>query len=325
MSQFLEPERLAEHRRRNLVHSVLLVAGIGLVTLVGAVLIWSWWGILVAIASVGFVIAFGPRVSPDRVMRYYRGELVDPARGSQLARLVAALAARAELAATPRLYVIPSATLNAFATGSPARASIGITEGLLRRLSLREVAGVLAHEMSHIRNNDLLVMGLADAMTRFTQVLAYAAVLLAVINIPMWLIGQDTFSWIAIGVLYLAPTVSSLLQLALSRAREFDADSEAASLTGDPLGLASALRSLERRHGRFWEDLMLPVPARRIPTPSLLRSHPETQERIRRLVELSRQPMPPAIVAGAEEPMFTLVGLGPGQLVPRYRWPGIWF
>lgn len=324
MSYLLEPERLAEHKWRNTVHSVLLVGGIGLVTLLGAVLIWSWWGVLVAVASVAFVLLLAPRVPPERVMRYYRGELVDPVRGGQLARLVEVLAARSELPALPRLYVIPSATLNAFAAGQPEHAAIGITEGLLRRLSMREVAGVLAHEVSHIKNNDLFVMGLADAMTRFSQVLAYVAVLLAVLNIPAWLIGQPTFSWAAIVVLYLAPTVSSLLQLALSRAREFDADREAAGLTGDPLGLASALKSLERQQGRFWEDLMLPVPARRVPTPSLLRSHPETTDRIQRLVELSRHPMPPPVVV-VEEPMVTLVGLGPGQLTPRYRWPGIWF
>ena len=72
--------------------------------------------------------------------------------------------------------------------------------------------------------------------------------------------------------------------MALSRTREYDADREAAGLTGDPAGLASALGSLERYQGRVWEDLMLPFPARRIPYPSLLRSHPETADRINRLV-----------------------------------------
>ena len=324
MTPFLEPERLAEHRWRNTLHSVLLVGGIGILTLLSSILVWSWIGVLVAMVAVASVALLGPRVAPETVMRVYRGELVDPRRGGQLARLVEVLADRAELPVHPRLYVIPSAALNAFATGKPGHAAIGITEGLLRRLSMREVAGVLAHEMSHIRNNDLFVLGLADAMTRFTQALAYVAVFLAVLNVPAMLLGLATFSWIAIGLLYLAPTVASLMQLALSRAREYDADREAAGLTGDPLGLASALRTVERQQGHFWEDLMMPVPARRIPVPSLLRSHPDTEDRVARLLDLSRQPVRRPVTV-VEEPMISLVGVAAAQLAPRYRWPGVWY
>jgi heat shock protein HtpX len=95
-------------------------------------------------------------------------------------------------------------------------------------------------------------------------------------------------------------------------------------LTGDPLGLAAALSLLERYEGRFWEDLMFPVPARRIPQPSLLRSHPETAERIARLKDVGTQQVAAPIVF-VDEPMFTMVGLGPAQLAPRYRWPGLWY
>ena len=83
---------------------------------------------------------------------------------------------RAELKAKPTLYVIPSLTLNAFATGSPGHAAIGITEGLVRKLSMKEVAAVLAHEISHIRNNDLTVMAIADIASRIVQGMSYAAV-----------------------------------------------------------------------------------------------------------------------------------------------------
>src|SRR5690606_19051523 len=131
----------------------------------------------------------------------------------------------------PRLYVIPSATLNAFATGTPDNASIAVTAGLLRTLNLRELAGVLAHEVSHIRNNDLWVMGLADAMSRFTQALSTLAMMLAMFSFVGMLAGVIFVSWWAILVLYLAPLVSSLLQLGLSRAREYDADLEGAMLT----------------------------------------------------------------------------------------------
>ena len=323
MGPFLDAERHAEHRTHNLLHSVLMIGGIGLLMLISSYLIASWAGVVVAALSVALLAFFGPRVKPDAVMRIYRARPVDQRHGAQLLRIVEVLSDRAELPTTPRLFVVPSATLNAFASGTPERAVIAVTEGLLRRLSLREVAGVIAHEMSHIRNRDLAVMGLADAMTRYTQMLAYVAIFMAILNGPAWLLGVPIFPWAAIALLYLAPAVSSLLQLALSRTREFDADLEAAGLTGDPVGLASALGSLERLQGNFWEDLMLP-PTRRVPYPSLLRSHPDTGDRIARLTDLARHALARPM-SYPEEPMFTLVGLGPGEMTPRHRWPGLWY
>ena len=167
-------------------------------------------------------------------------------------------------------------------------------------------------------------MALADAMTRFTQVLSYLAVFLAIFNLPAWLLGDVDMPFLGLLLLYLAPTIGSLLQLALSRTREYDADLAGAELTGDPRGLASALAKLERYQGSFWEDLMFPVPARRIPQPSLLRSHPPTEERIRRLLELEHRELPPPIEV-VEEPMVSMVGVSPGSMQPRYRFPGVWF
>lgn len=306
------------------MQSILLVGGIGLILLTSAAMIWSWWGAVFALFTVVALAALGPRLPPEAIMHLYNARPVDPRHSGQLVHIVEVLADRAELPAHPRLYVIPSMTLNAFATGRPDRAALAVTEGLLRRLTMREVAGVLGHEISHIRNGDLFVMGLADAMTRFTQTLAYFAVFLAIVNLPAALFGGSTFPWTAIVLLYLAPTASSLLQLGLSRAREYDADLEGAGLTGDPVGLASSLRSLERYQGRFWEDLMMPVPGRRIPIPSVLRSHPDTEDRIARLLELDRQRklVPIQVV---EEPMVSLVGVGPISMTPRFRWSGVWY
>lgn len=323
MSPFLDAERRAEHSRRNFSQSLLLIGGIGGLMLVSAFLIASWGGAVIALLLTAAIAGFGSRIAPETVMRLYRAKPVDRRNGAQLLRAVEILSERAELPAMPRLYVVPSLTLNAFATGSSRHATIAVTEGLLRRLSLRELSGVLAHEISHIRNNDLLVMGLADAMTRFTQSLSYAALFLALLNIPAMLLGLDTFSWMAIALLYLAPAASSLLQLALSRTREFDADIEAAGITGDPIGLASALNAIEPQRGHFWEDLMLP-PTRHVPGPSLLRSHPATAERIARLADIRRHPMARPIVH-TEEPMISLVGLGPAEMAPRRRWPGLWY
>ena len=189
---------------------------------------------------------------------------------------------------------------------------------------MREVAGVLAHETSHIRNNDLAVMGLADVLSRLAVGLSYVGVFLAVLNVLGWFQGEQVASWGAVLVLYLAPMLSSLMQLGLSRAREYDADLEGVQLTGDPLGLASALRRLEHTTGRFWEDLMFPMPGRRVGYPSLLRSHPATEDRVRRLVELSGVELSPPMSV-TEEPLISLVGFGPIQMRPRYRFLGLWY
>src|SRR5262245_64383316 len=324
LTPLLDDDQRRSHRARNELHSALLVSGLGFVTAFSGWLLWSWTGALVAIASIGTLHLFAPRLPPEIIMRMYRARPIDPNQGGQILYVVGELARRAKLPTVPAVYVIPSMTLNAFATGTPMKAVVGITEGLLRRLSLRELAGVLGHELSHVRNGDLSVMALADVMTRFTQVLSYLAVLLAIFNLPAWLLGDADMPFLGLLLLYLAPTIGSLLQLALSRTREYDADLEGAELTGDPRGLASALQKLERYQGSFWEDLMFPVPARRIPQPSLLRSHPPTEERMRRLLELEHRELPPPIDV-VEEPMVSMVGVSPGSMQPRYRFPGVWY
>jgi heat shock protein HtpX len=324
VTPFLDPDSQRAHRARNTLHSAALVGGLGLLTAFSAWLIWGPMGVATTLVVIGLIYAFAPRLPPQVIMRMFRARQLDPRHGGQIVHIVDALSDRAELSAPPRVFVIPSMTLNAFATGTPQSAVIGITEGLLRRLTLREVAGVLAHEISHIRNNDLAVMGLADVMTRFTQMLAYLAVFLALFNLPAFILGDAEIPLTGLALLYLAPTVGSLIQLALSRTREHDADLEGASLTGDPEALASALEKLERYQGHFWEDMRLPVPGRRIPQPSLLRSHPRTEDRVARLRALGERPMLPQIPI-AEEPMVSLVGLGPIAMRPRYRWTGVWY
>ena len=323
MGPHLDAEQQRMHKQRNMLHSAMLTGGIGLLMALSAYLLWGWFGIVWAAIATMLMFALGSRIPPQAVMRMYGARRVHPTHGNQLVHIVETLAQRAELPTSPQLYVIPSATLNAFATGRPQNAAIAITEGLLRRLEMREVAGVLAHEMSHIRNNDLWVMGVADAMSRFTQALSYAAVVLFIISIPGALSGDSDMPWLAIALLYLAPTISSLMQLGLSRTREYDADLEGAMLTGDPIGLASALRKLERYQGQFWEDMVFPG-ARRIPHPSLLRSHPATEDRVERLLQLRGKPeLPPIVIV--EGPMVSLVGFGPGDMHPRYRWSGLWY
>lgn len=324
MTPFLDPERHRAHKARNTLQSGVLVGGLGLLTGVSAWLLWGGMGVAVTLVAIGLIYAFAPRLPPEVIMTIYRARKLDPRSGSAIIHIVDTLSDRAELPAPPRVYVIPSMTLNAFATGTPQSAVIGVTEGLLRRLNSHELAGVLAHEISHIRNNDLAVMSLADVMTRFTQILSYVAVFTAIFNLPAFLLGESDVSLLGLLLLYLAPTIGSLIQLALSRTREYDADLEGASLTGDPASLVTALAKLESYQGRFWEDMTLPIPGRRIPQPSLLRSHPSTEERIARLQALQDQPLLPQIPI-AQDPLTPMIGEGRAPMRPRYRWTGAWF
>lgn len=324
MSPFLDQTALKAHKQKNLVHTGLLFAVLAAMVGVSGVLLFGMSGLAWAAVLIGVMLILMPRIPPDLLMRMYRARRVVPRPGDQLSEIVDVLAERAGLPARPALYVVPSLALNAFAAGKPNHAAIAITEGLLRQLTLREIAGVLAHEISHIRNNDLWVMGVADAFTRFTQAMSYLAIFLAILNLMAVFQGEQYATWWAIGFLYLAPMLSSLMQLGLSRAREYDADLEGAQLTGDPLGLAAALRRVEDHSGRFWEDVMLPSPGRRVVYPSVLRSHPDTDDRIKRLVEISAKPMLPPLVF-ADRPLISLVGFGPISMRPRVRFPGVWF
>ena len=130
-------------------------------------------------------------------------------------------------------------------------------------------------------------------------------------------------SWLSVVLLILAPTLMTHLQLALSRTREFEADRAAALLTGDPLGLASAVSRLDASPGSPLDDLIPPVPARKVPLPSMLRYPPPADRRIARLNAFQAPPMPPLDIA--EGPRISLVGVGPIEMRPRYRWPGVWF
>ncbi len=316
--------RRAQHRaQHNVAHSFVLLASLGVLAGISAYLLAGLFGLIAVAALVVGIALCAPRMPADTLMRLYHARLVPPD-DSQLSSLVDVLAYRAGLPMRPDLYLIPSSTIHAFAAGPAGRPAIAISEGLVRRLSLREIAGVIAHEVAHIRNGDLWVMGLADITARVMQGLSLLALALAAINLTIQLRGDETWPWLAIALLYATPALLNLLQLALSRMREFEADRDAAALTGDAVGLAGALRRVETYTGHFWEDLMPAVAARRVPQPSLLRTHPPADARIARILDAARAPVTDPLVI-VERPMLSLVGMGPATLRPRLRWPGLWY
>lgn len=283
--RFVSPASL-RHRLQNALHTaLLLVAMAALAGFLGHALFGSAaivWGALLGAA----IVALASEVSPALVLRMARAREIPRAEAPQLHGLAASLAARAGLERVPRLYFVPTPVLNAFAAGSPANAAIALSDGLLRNLDGRELAGVLAHEFAHLRSNDLRVMTLAAMVARMTALLSLAGQMMLVVMVPLALMTSLTIPWLAIFALIFAPSLSMALQLALSRTREFDADVQAAELGGDPRGLAMALAKLERLQGG-WIERMLPMRV-----PHWLRSHPDTNERIRRLLELERDLAP---------------------------------
>lgn len=321
----LNDDVLRTHKQQNQLHTVAILAGITALLAVPVGLIWGVMGLIVVGVVVAIMFVAARSTPPEMIMRVYKATRVDERSGAQLSHILNVLSERAGLPEPPALYIIPSLTLNAFATGSRDRAAVALTEGLLRKLSMQELAAVMAHEVSHIKNNDLGVMAIADIASRLVQGMSYFALILLGANLLSLLIdGEPKISWLAIIILYFAPLLSSLLQLGLSRTREYDADLEAAQLTGNPSWLASALRRLERHTGVFWEDLTLPVPGRRVPQPSVLRSHPTTEDRVERLQQLALpNTLPPILIR--DEPFVSMVAASLIEMRPRYRFPGVWY
>jgi heat shock protein HtpX len=230
------------------------------------------------------------------VLRMHGARELPREESPRLHALVAELAGRAGIP-TPRLFLIDDPHANAFATGrNPARAVVAVTRGLLEVLDERELRGVLAHEIAHVRNRDILVAsvaaGLATAVSHLANVLAFSSLLGGG--------SEDEEASPAGGLLtlILAPVGATLVQLGISRSREFLADEAGARLTGDPLGLASALAKLQRSAEELPSAAAPATASLHIVNPfgalagglaRLFSTHPPAEERIRRLEVLARE------------------------------------
>lgn len=240
-----------------------------------------------------FLMNFGAYWFSDRiVLAMYRARAVKESDAPELYRIVRGLAQRARMP-MPRLYIIPSEAPNAFATGrNPEHAAVAATEGILRILNEEELEGVLAHELSHVQNRDTLISTVAATL---------AGVVVMLARMAMWMPffggggrdDEDRGGGGALGVLFLAilaPIAATLIQLAISRSREFQADETGARLTHKPNALASALQKLELGAQRLpmnanpaTSHLFIVNPLRGDVLFKLFSTHPPIAERIARL------------------------------------------
>lgn len=302
---------LLQHRWLNRLQTGLLVLTLVGIAAAAGRLPFGEGCLWLALFAVAGALLLDPVAASALSLRLYRVRALHPQQAHEMWALLR------ELPATPVPHYVPSAVVNAFATGSKQEASIALTDGLLRSLSPRELAGVLAHEVAHITNEDLRIMGLADSVSRLTCLLALMGQIAILLSLPALLVGAAEVYWPGLLLLAASPQLALLAQLGLSRVREFDADRLAAELTGDPQGLASALAKIERV-SRSWRAWLWPGWGN--PEPSCLRTRPATQERIARLLTLAPGP---ASALPLRAPHF-LPESALATRPPRWRPSGLW-
>jgi len=274
--------------------TILLAALTGLILAIGGAL-GGRQGMAMALAFAAATNFFGYWFSDQVVLKSYRARPVGPDELPELHALVESLATKAGLPVTPALYLLPSDGMNAFATGrSPRHAAVAVTEGLLQRLDRREIEGVLAHELAHVRNRDILTGTIAATLAGAIMMLANMARFGAMFHGADGRDDEGGGPLALIVTILLAPVAASIIQLAISRGREYEADATGARTTGDPLGLASALSRLESVQqrapvgaGPASAHLFIVNPLRGASFSRLFSTHPPTEERIRRLREMA--------------------------------------
>jgi heat shock protein HtpX len=230
------------------------------------------------------------------VLRMYGAKEVDEAQAPELYAIVRNLAQAGQIP-MPKVYVIPEQAPNAFATGrNPEHAAVAVTEGLLRMLTRDEITGVLGHELGHVKNRDTLIMVVAATLGGAISMIA---------NIAQWglILGggrssddEGSHPFAALLGIIVAPMAAMLIQMAISRSREFLADEQGARLSGNPLALASALRKIQgyaaeapmHHGGPATAHLFIINPFTGGGLAKLFSTHPPTEERIARLEAMPR-------------------------------------
>ncbi|MCP9758985.1 zinc metalloprotease HtpX [Aquitalea sp. S1-19] len=273
--------------------TLLMAAIIALFGMIGA-LLGGKSGMLLALMLGGAMNFYAWWNSDQAVLRMYNAQEVDANSAPEFYGMVAELAARAQMP-MPRVYVIHEDQPNAFATGrDPEHAAVAATTGIMRVLDYRELRGVMAHELAHVRHRDTLISTLSASMAGAISALANFALFFGGRNSE----GRAVNPLAAMLLALLAPLAASLIQMAISRSREFDADQGGAEISGDPLALAAALAKIEHvargiplplaeAHPET-AQMMIINPLSGMGMDNLFRTHPLTEERIARLNAMAR-------------------------------------
>ena len=283
---------------RNYAKTAMLMAFLVAVLAIGGQLAGGNGGMLL-FGGIGLVFNFMSYWFSDRIaLMAHRAQPVTREQLPEVYEIVERLCRKAGLP-MPRVYVIPSETPNAFATGrNPEHAAVAVTEGILRLLDRRQLEGVLAHELSHVKNRDVLIATIAAAVAGLISALGHAIQWGAFLGFGRRSDDEGGNPLAALAWALLAPLIALVIQLAVSRSREFGADASGAELVGDPEPLAEALLALEQGNEVRPYEYAGPATAHLfIVNPfsgmggkmlSLFSTHPPLEERVRRLREMKR-------------------------------------
>lgn len=276
--------------------TILMALMTGLMVAVGGAIGGSTWAMIMLVISIGMNF-FSYWFSDSIVLKSYNAREVSKADAPQLYEIVEKLAKNAQLP-MPRVYVINTDVPNAFATGrNPDHAAVAVTTGLMKALDYNEVSGVLGHELAHVKHRDILTGTIAASM---------AGVISMIANIVQWgaIFGtrsdDDNGGWIGtLATIIIAPIAATLIQLAISRSREYDADKTGGEICGNPMYLANALEKIE-----YYAKHAAPLPQAGTATAhmfiinplenskkalkNLFSTHPDTDDRIAHLREQAK-------------------------------------
>jgi heat shock protein HtpX len=277
----------------NILKTAVLMAAITALFMAIGSFIGGRQGMMVALVVAVGMNFFSYWFSDKLVLKMYNAQEVDASSAPQFYAMVADLAQRAGLP-MPRVYLIEENAPNAFATGrNPEHAAVAATTGILRALSERELRGVMAHELSHVKHRDILISTISATMAGAISMLANFAMFFGHRDEN----GRSSNPVVGLLVMLLAPLAASLIQMAISRAREFEADRGGAELSGDPQALASALQKIHRaaqgipleaaeRHPET-AQMMITNPLAGGGLRGLFSTHPSTEERVERLLAMA--------------------------------------
>lgn len=276
----------------NLLKTAVLMAAITALFMAIGAMVGGRSGMMLALVVAVGMNFFSYWFSDKLVLKMYNAQQVDEHSAPQFYRMVAELAQRAQLP-MPKVYLINEDAPNAFATGrNPDNAAVAATTGILRVLSERELRGVMAHELAHVRHRDILISTISATMAGAISMLANFAMLFGGRSSD----GRPHNPIVGLLVMLLAPLAVSLIQMAISRAREFEADRGGAEISGDPQALASALQKIQQyargipmeaaeRHPET-AQMMIMNPLSGGGLRGLFSTHPSTEERVARLMAM---------------------------------------
>jgi len=281
----------------NLLKTAVLMAAITALFMALGLAIGGRSGMMFALVLALGMNFFSYWFSDKLVLRMYNAQEVDEHSAPQFYRMVRELAQRAQLP-MPRVYLINEDAPNAFATGrNPDNAAVAATTGILRVLNERELRGVMAHELAHVKHRDILISTISATMAGAIGMLANFAMLFGGRDGE----GRPANPIVGLAVAILAPIAAGLIQMAISRAREFEADRGGAEISGDPQALASALQKIQRyaqgipmeaaERNPATAQMMIMNPLRGGGLKGLFSTHPTTEERVERLLDMAARGM----------------------------------